>query len=78
MKAPKPLVNEITHYLSQLTPAQQKAVPGVVKTFAKEETWWTDKKYIAEMESGKVKGLTLDELEAGARQSYKNRKRKKQ
>ena len=84
MKAPKPLVNEITYYLSQLNTAQQKAVLGIVKTFAKEETWWTDKKYIAEMdrrfaemETGKVKGLTLDELEAGARQSYKNRKQKK-
>ncbi|MDQ3681962.1 MAG: addiction module protein [Bacteroidota bacterium] len=32
----------------------------------------------AEMESGKEKGITLDELEAGARQSYKSRKRKKQ
>jgi len=30
----------------------------------------------AEMESGKVKGLSLDELEAGARQLY-NKKRKK-
>ena len=84
MEATKPLVIEITHYLSQLNTAQQKAVLGAVKTFAKEETWWTDKKYIAEMdrrfaemESGKVKGLTLDELEAGARQSYKNRKQKK-
>jgi hypothetical protein len=81
----KPLVNEITHYLSQLNTEQQKAVLGVVKTFAQEEAWWTDKKYIAEMdrrfaemETGKVKGLTLDELEAGARQAYKNKKRKKQ
>jgi hypothetical protein len=85
MGAAKPLVNEITHYLSQLNSEQQKAVLGVVKTFAQEETWWTDKKYIAEMdrrfaemETGKVKGLTLDKIEAGARQSYKNRKRKKQ
>ena len=79
----KPLVMEITHYLSQLNTAQPKAVLGVVKTFAKEETWWTDKKYIAEMdrrfaemETGKLKSLTLDELEARARQSYKKRKRK--
>ena len=85
MGAAKLLVNEITHYLSQLNTEQQKAVLGVVKTFAQEETWWTDKEYIAEMdkrfaemETGKVKGLTFDELEAGARKSYKNRKRKKQ
>jgi hypothetical protein len=85
MGAAKPLMNEITHYLHQLNTEQQKAILGVVKTFAQEETWWTDKKYIAEMdkrfeemEAGKVKGLTLDELEAEARQSYKNKKRKKQ
>ena len=84
MGVAKPLVNEITYYLNQLNTEQQKAVLGVVKTFAQEETWWTDKKYIAEMdrrfaemETGKVKGLTLDELEAGARRSYKNGKRKK-
>ncbi len=81
----KPLLSEITHYLSRLNAEQQKAVLGVVKTFAKEEdTRWHDKEYIAEMdrrfaemESGKVKTLTLDELEAGARQAYKNKKRKK-
>jgi hypothetical protein len=31
-----------------------------------------------ELETGKVKGYTLEEVEAGARESYKNRKRKKQ
>ena len=30
----------------------------------------------AELETGKVKGHTLEEMEAGARESYKNRKRK--
>lgn len=85
MGAAKPLMTEITYYLNQLNTEQQKAVLGVVKTFAKEETLWTDKKYIAEMdkrftemEAGKVKSLTLDELEAGAKQSYKSRNRKKQ
>ena len=85
MGAAKPLVKEITHYLGQLNTAQQRAVLGVVKTFAREETRWTDKSYVAEMdrrfaelESGKVKGITLDELEAGARRSYKSRKRKSQ
>ena len=85
MGAAKPIVQEITQYLGQLNTEQQKAVLTVVKTFAKEESWWNDKKYIAEMdrrfaelESGKVKGITLDELEAGARRSFKNRKQKKQ
>ena len=84
MSAAKPLLKEITHYLGQLNAEQQKAVLGLVKTFAQEEAWWNDKSYIAEMDrrfaelqSGKVKGITLDELEVGARQSYKNRKRKK-
>jgi len=84
MGAAKPLEKEITHYLGQLNTEQQKAVLGVVKTFAQEEAWWDDKNYIAEMdrrfsemESRKVKGITLDELEAGARQGYKNRKRQK-
>ena len=85
MSAAKPLVNEITQYLEQLSFQQQKAVLGVVKSFVREDEWWNDKTYIAEMdkrfsdmETGKVKGLTLDEAEAKARQSYKNMKRKKQ
>jgi putative addiction module component (TIGR02574 family) len=85
MGAAKPLVNEITYYLNKLNKEQQKMVLGVVKSFATEEgTWWTDKEYIAEMdrrfaevEGGKVKTLTLDELEAKARQSYKERKRRR-
>lgn len=84
MGAAKPLIKEITHYLGQLNTEQQKAVLGVVKTFAQEDPWWNDKSYMTEMdrrfselESGKVKGLTLDELEAGARQHYKNEKFKK-
>jgi len=85
MSAAKPLVNEITQYLEQLNPQQQKAVLGVVKSFVQEEDWWKDKKYMAEMdkrftemESGKVKGFTLDEAENKVRHSYKNMKRKKQ
>ena len=85
MGAAKALVQEITHYLGRLNTEQQKAVLSVVKTFAKEESWWNDKSYIAEMdrrfaelESGKVKGISLDELEAGAKKSYKNRKQKRE
>jgi hypothetical protein len=83
MGTARPMIKEITHYLGQLNSEQQKAVLGVVKTFAQEEAQWYDKKYIAEMdrrfaelESGKTKGISLDELEAGARQAYKIRKRK--
>ncbi len=45
--------------------------------------YWNDKEFVAELdkrtaeyESGKVKGITLKELESGARQSYKNSKQK--
>lgn len=85
MSAAKPLVNEITQYLPQLNPQQQKAILSVVKSFVQEDEWWNDKKYVAEMdrrftemETGKVKGLTLDEAENKVRQSYKKLKRKKQ
>lgn len=85
MAAAKPLVNEINQYLPQLNPQQQKAILSVVKSFVQEDEWWNDKEYIAEMdkrfremESGKVKGITLDVAEDKARQSYKNMKRKKQ
>ena len=86
MGAVKPLDKEITDYLGYLNTDQKKAVLGVVKNFAREEyAWWEDKDFIkemdtrfAELENGKVKGVTLDELEEGARQAYKNRKRKKQ
>jgi hypothetical protein len=57
---------------------------GVVKTFAKEQSWWDDKSYLeeidrrfAELESGKVKGITLDGLQEEARHAYKTRKPKK-
>ncbi|HEY8894707.1 MAG TPA: hypothetical protein VIM79_07820 [Niastella sp.] len=81
----KPLDKEITHYLGHLNTEQKKVVLSVVKSFARdEEAWADDKAYIAEMdrrfkelESGKVKGLQLEELEARVRQAYKNKKRKK-
>jgi hypothetical protein len=84
MAAATAIVNEITHYLGQLNEQQQKAVLGVVKTFAKEEAWWNDKQYMsemdkrfAEMESGKVKTITIEQLETTARLSYKKGKSKK-
>ncbi len=85
MSAAKPLVNEITQYLGRLNTQQQKAVLSVVKSFVQEDEWWNNKEYIAEMdrrfsemETGKLKTLSLDEAENKVRQSYKNMKRKKQ
>lgn len=85
MATAKALDKEINQYLPLLNYRQKKTVLTVVKSFVEEEeARWTDKAYRAEMnrrftelENGKVKGITLDELEANAKQSYKNRKRKK-
>jgi len=85
MGAAKPLDQEITHYLGHLSTEQKKVVLSVVKSFAREEEAWADDKaYMAEMdkrfkelETGKVKGLTIDDLATRARQAYKNRKRRK-
>lgn len=82
MGAAKPLLTEITHYLKLLSPEQQKLVLGVVKNFAHEEkVWRTDKEYLAEMdrrfaemERGKAKVLTLDQLEEGAKKAYRRMK----
>jgi hypothetical protein len=78
------LDKEISHYLDYLNTDQKKAVLGVVKNFALEEyAWWEDKAFIKELdnrteelESGKVKAITLDELEENARQAYKSSKSK--
>lgn len=85
MRAAKALDKEITHYLGHLSTEQKKVVLSVVKSFAREEEAWVDDKaYIAEMdkrfkelETGKVKGLSIEDLAARTRQAYKNRKRKK-
>ena len=72
---------QINTYLEQLNPKQKQAVLSVVKTFAEnrhEDDLWEDKTFIAELdrrsaeyESGKATVLTLDQLEAGARKSFK-------
>ena len=86
MGTPKSLEKEISHYLPRLSSRQKETVLTVVKTFAEEteSDKWKDKTFIAEMdrrfaemESGKVKTFTLEEVEAEARQSYKKRKNKK-
>lgn len=77
---------EITHFLPRLNSRQKETVLTVVKTFAEEAEpgMWNDKAFIAEMdrrfsemESGKVKTYSLEEVEAETRQSYKKRKNKK-
>lgn len=85
MSAAMELAEEIVHYLARLNVKQQKAVLAVVKSYAMEESAKNDKSFLAEMEkrlaeleSGEIKALTLDELESRARQSFKNRKRKRQ
>jgi len=87
MGAATKLDKQINDYLGQLNPKQKKAVLTVVRTFAEkqqESDLWGDKDFVAEMdrrfaemESGKVKLYTLEEAEAKARQSYRNKKRKK-
>ena len=86
MAESKPLEKEITQYLGHLSIQQKEVVLSAVKSFAgKEGPWWDDKKYVAEMnrrfielENGKLKGYSLEEMVTGAREAYKNRKRKKQ
>lgn len=82
----KSLDKEISHYLPRLSSRQKETVLTVVKTFAEEtETGkWKDRAFMAEMdrrfaemENGKVKTYTLEEVETEARQSYKKRKSKK-
>lgn len=86
MSAAKALDQEITSYLVQLSTKQKQAVLTVVKTFAgehEEESPWKDKNFIAEMdrrvaelESGKEKGHSWEEVKQRARHSLKSRKRK--
>lgn len=76
---------QINNYLHQLNTKQKKALLTVAKTFAEEgnETWDDDeylkemKSRFKEMETGKVKTYTLQEVEENARKSY-NAKRNKQ
>jgi hypothetical protein len=71
---------EINHYLDHLSTQQKKVVLNVVKTFAcEEEDWWDDESFVKEMdkrveelESGKDKGLSWEEVKLRARRSAKN------
>jgi putative addiction module component len=87
MSAVTPLDKQISNYLTQLNSRQKKAVLTVVKTFAgvqdQESSPWKDAGFVAEMdrrmtelESGKVKGYSWDEVRQRARNSVKPKKRK--
>lgn len=87
MQAATLLDKKINTYLTQLNTKQKRALLTVAETFVAEqenESRWSSKAFVAEMdkrfaeyESGKVKGITLDEVEKQARISYKNKKAKK-
>ena len=80
----KSLDKEINHYLDRLNTQQKKVVLSVVKTFAhEEEDWWDDESFVKEMdkrveelESGKDKGLSWEEVKLRARRSVKTKKGK--
>ena len=78
---------QINTYLGQLNSKEKQAVLSVVKTFVEnkqEDTSLEDKEFIeeldrrtAEYESGAANVLTLDQLEARARKSYRAKTRPK-
>ncbi|HEY4206111.1 MAG TPA: addiction module protein [Puia sp.] len=87
MSAVTPLYREISNYLKQLNSRQKKAVLTLVKTFAEEHEQesrpWKDADFVAEMdrrmaelEIGKVKGYSWDEVMQRARNSTKPKSRK--
>lgn len=76
------LDKQITNYLVQLNTKQKQAVLIVVKTFAEEQgqeySPWKDETFVSELdkrieelESGKEKGHTWQEVKQRARQSVK-------
>lgn len=86
MTAANKLDKEIFDYLPLLTEKQKQAVLTVVKTFAEEQEsdHWEDKAFIdeldrraAELQSGKVKALTLTELQESAVEYKKARTKTK-
>ena len=79
------LDKKIANYVEQLNTKQKKAVLSVVKAFAEEGTVdiWEDEDFVNEMdrrtkelESGKVKGYSWDEVKKITRQSLSEMKRK--
>ena len=84
MPATAQIDKKITAYLPQLSQKQKEAVLNVVKTFAEEETdHWKDASFVTEMkkrahelESGKVKGKSWDDVKASAHKLLKQGKSK--
>ncbi|MDR3669009.1 MAG: hypothetical protein P4L35_19440 [Ignavibacteriaceae bacterium] len=81
MKTAVTIDKQINTYLVQLNPKEKRAVLSVVKTFVEnrlEDDSVDGKAFFAELdrrtaeyEAGKAKVLTLDQLEARARKSFK-------
>ena len=81
MRAAVTIDKQINTYLVQLNPKEKQAVLSVVKTFVEnrqEDDSVDGKAFFAELdrrtaeyETGKAKVLTLDQLEARARKSFK-------
>jgi putative addiction module component (TIGR02574 family) len=85
MGAAKLLDRQINDYLVLLNTRQKKAILNVAKTFIeeKESDIWGDDEFVAELdrrtaeyESGKVKMLTLDEMESRVRKAHKAKQKK--
>jgi putative addiction module component (TIGR02574 family) len=86
MNAGATIDKKIAGYLELLNERQKKAVLGIVKAFAEEETSddiWQDAKFVAEidrrtkeLESGKVKGYSWDEVKKITRKSISEMKKK--
>lgn len=76
------LKKQIQNYLSELNPKQKKAVLTVVKAFADEQESLLDTpsfaeemdRRIEELENGKVKGWTWEEVKKTARDSINRTK----
>jgi hypothetical protein len=80
MNAVSAIDKKITGYLTELNTMQKKAVLSVVKAFAVEEKDDFEKemdKRFSEIESGAVKGYTLEEASTRSRKTYKASKSKK-
>lgn len=76
MLAANNIDKKITTLLPSLSFKQKKALLSVAKSYI-EETPWQDELFVKEMDrrteeydSGKVKGLTIDEVITNARKAY--------
>jgi hypothetical protein len=77
---------QISKYLNQLNTKQKKAVLTVVKSLVEEEEVEYVKtptlneteieRRFKDLESGKVKGVSFEQLAEGARKAYRNKKKK--